>query len=123
MVDLIKNGVQESCFFAYSSQFMSIFETIHSWSQSILRLIEYKNGQIDPELVYETINSEILVQFLMESHHQSWDPDVFLPCFESILGILVNLFYQESKTHVQSLARLDIVSVLFSLGMNYPELK
>ena len=58
----------------------------------------------------------------MESQ-ESWNPDVVLPCVESILGILINLFYYYSRVHVENLVKLDLVSVLFSLALCYPQLK
>ena len=57
----------------------------------------------------------------MESQ-KSWNPDFVLPCVESILGILINLFYYDSRVHVENLAKLDLVSVLFSLALCYPQL-
>ena len=92
---------------------------IESWSQSLMRLIE-SDGQICEE-VQRSIDSDFLIRLLMESQN-SWNPDVVLPCVESILGILINLFYYESKAHVEKLAKLDLVSVLFSLSLCYPQI-
>ena len=85
-----------------------------------MRLIE-SDGQICEE-VQRSIDSDVLIRLLMESKN-SWNPDVVLPCVESILGIFINLFYYESKAHVEKLAKLDLVSVLFYLALCYPEIK